>query len=87
MITLPISDYKQKSIKLGSEFKGDGTLSILSNNGRKEYSLNAQDSDLTLQLDEAPMEKGKFIRGLLYGTATDGIEKQTFNLKLVVPFQ
>lgn len=86
-ITLPISDYKQKSIKLGSEFKGDGNLSIASNNGTKQYSMNAQGSDLTLKLDEAPMEKGKFIRGVLYGTATDGIEKQTLNLKLIVPFQ
>lgn len=85
-VKIPFSAYKQSSIKLGSEFNGEGTVIIFSNSGKKEYSLNAEDSNLTLQLDEAPRQKGKFIRGSLYGTATDGIEKRSLNLKMVVPF-
>lgn len=87
---IPLSAYKEGRIKLGESNKGEGSIYLLEKSysgGLKEYRVNVDGTDLTIALETNPTDVGKFVKGKLYGTVTNGSESRNISLNFVVPVQ
>lgn len=84
---IPLADYEQGLVKIGSGSGSAGSVTIVDGNSSKTYQLNTNGTDLTLKLSAYPTEKGEFARGMLRGIVTDGVTRRTLSLSLVVPVQ